>query len=97
MGCCFSYDEPRIEIIDETPEGKDFDYLRPKGTITYSIDSTYNIPLIEINFDGWFESCVGLWPKNNTMRSNFLLLEKTPTLSPRISFSSSDAGVDTVF
>ena len=89
MGCCFSYDEPRIEIIDETPEGKDFDYLRPKGTITYSIDSTYNIPLIEINFDGWFESC--------TMRSNFLLLEKTPTLSPRISFSSSDAGVDTVF
>ena len=52
MGCYFSCNEPRIEIIDETPKGGKFDYLRPKGTITYSINSTYNIPLIEINFDG---------------------------------------------
>ena len=59
------------------PEGKDFDYLRPKRAITYSIDSTYNISLIEINFHGWFESCVCLWPKNNKMKSNFLLLERT--------------------
>ena len=63
MGCCFACNEPRIEIIDETPEGKDFDYLKPKGTIIYSIDSTYNIPLIQINFDGRFESCVHLLPK----------------------------------
>ena len=98
MGCCFSCNEPRIEIIDEMPEGKEFDYLRPKRAITYSIDSTYNISLIEINFHGWFESCVCLWPKNNKMRSNFLLLERTPQPSPSISsFSSSDAGVDTVF
>ena len=54
-----------METIDETPEGEKFDYLRPKETITYSIDSTYNITLIEINFDGWFENSVRLWGKNN--------------------------------
>ena len=34
------------------PEGENFDYLRPKGTITYTIDRTYNILLIELYFDG---------------------------------------------
>ena len=63
MGCCFSFNKPKINIIDETPEGKNFDYLRPKGTITYTIDRTYNVPLIQFNFDGWFESSVRFWPK----------------------------------
>ena len=63
MGCCFSCNEPRIKIIDETPEEENFDYLRPKGSITYAIDRTYNIPLIKLYFDGWFESSVRLWPK----------------------------------
>ena len=45
-----------MNIIDETPEGKNFYYLRPKGTITYTVDRTYNVPLIELNFDGWFEN-----------------------------------------
>ena len=63
MGCCFSFNKPKINIIDEAPEGKNFDYLRPKGTITYTIDRTYNVPLIQFNFDGWFESSVRLWPK----------------------------------
>ena len=79
------------------PQGKNFDYLRPRRTIIYSIDSTYNIHLIEINFDGWFKSCVCLWPKNSKMRSNFLLLERAPPPSPSPSFSSSDTGDDTVF
>ena len=64
MGCCFPCNEPRIKIIDETPEGENFDYLRSKGTITYTIDRIYNIPLIELYFNGCFESCVRLWPKN---------------------------------
>ena len=74
-----------------------FDYLRPKGTITYSINTTYNIPWIEINFDGWFESSVHFLPKNNKMMSNFLLLERTPPPSPRISSFSSEIGIDTMF
>ena len=53
MGCCFSFNKPKINIIDETPEGKNFNYSRPKGTITDTIDRTYNVPLIEFNFDGW--------------------------------------------
>ena len=63
MGRCFSFNRPKINIIDETPEGKNFDYLRPRGTITYTIDRTYNVPLIQFNFDGWFESSACLWPK----------------------------------
>ena len=31
----------------------DFEYLRPKGTITLSIDRKYNIPIIDIRFDDW--------------------------------------------
>ena len=45
-----------MNIIDETPEGKIFYYLRPKGTITYTVDRTYNVSLTELNFDGWFEN-----------------------------------------
>ena len=98
MGCCFSCNEPRIKIIDETPEGENFDYFRPKGTITYTVDRTYNnIPLIELYFEGWLESSVCLWQRNNKMRSNFLLLERTPPPPPSISSFSSDSGIDTVF
>ena len=97
MGCCFSCNEPRIKIIDKAPEGENFDYLRQRGTITYKIDRTYNTPLIEIYFDGWFESSIRLWPKNNKMRSNFVLLERTPPPSPRISSFSSESGTGTIF
>lgn len=96
MGCCFSPNEPRIKNIDETPQGQNFAYLRPEGTITYPIDTTYNIPLIEIQFDGSFESSVCLWPKDNRARSNFLLLERTPPPSLSISFRS-DSGIGTIF
>ena len=89
MVCCFSCNEPRIKIIDETPEGVNFDYLRPKGTITYTIGRTHNTPLIELYFDGWFESSDRLWEKNHKMRSNFLLLERTPPPSPSFSSFSS--------
>ena len=99
MGSCFSYNEPRIKIIDKTPSGENFDHLRPKKTFTYTTDRTYDIPLIEVQFDGWFESSVCLWPKNNNMRKNFLLLQRIPPPSPTISsFSlSCDSGIHTVF
>ena len=94
-GCCFS-NEPRIETIDEIPEGEIFDYLRLEGAVTYTIDRTYNIPINEIQFNGWLESSVRLWLKDNRAGSNFFLLERTPSSSPSIS-SLSDRGFSTVF
>ena len=55
MGCCLSFvdnDKPRIEIIDEIPKGKEFDYLRPEGKIIFGVDTTYDVPRIEIDFNG---------------------------------------------
>ena len=51
MGCCFSK-EPRVKIFDEIPKSGRYDYLRPEGTIVYSINRTYNISIIQIIFDG---------------------------------------------
>lgn len=96
MGCCFSFNKAKIKIIDETPEGENFNYSRSEGTITYSIERTCNIPLIEINFDSWVESSVCLCPKSSKARFLFLLLERTPPPSPILS-SVSDSGVNTVF
>ena len=95
MGSCFSSNEPRVKIIDEIPVREKFYYLRPEETFTYTIDRTYNIPLIEIQFNYWLESSVHLWPENNKMRKNFLLLQRTPPPSPSLSsFSlSADSGI----
>ena len=97
MGGCFSCNKPNVEIIDSTPWGKRFDYLRPNGTITYTIDRMYDVPEIEINFDGWYKASARLWPKSNKMRSNFLGLQRTPLPSPNFSTSSSNRSIDTVF
>ena len=43
MSSCFS-SEPNIEVIDETPEGRQFKFLRPEGTI----NPMYDIPKIEL-------------------------------------------------
>ena len=52
--------EPRIKIFDQTPFGENFDYTRPQGTITFSIDIKYNVPLIDIQFDRWYENSARL-------------------------------------
>ena len=65
-------------IMHETPKGRKFDYLRPANTITYAINRMYNVPEIEINFDGWYKASVRLWPKSNKIRSN---IENTITFS----------------
>ena len=58
----------------------------------------YNIPLIELKFDGWFKTSVRLCPGNKKARSNLLLLGRTPPISPDISFLSFESGIaDTVF
>ena len=87
-----------IKTIDETPKGQEFDCLRPEGKIIYSIDTTYDVPRVEITFDGWYVNSIRLWPKSKKIRPHFLILERTP-VSPQVSFSSSDeSGIcDTVF
>ena len=99
MGCLFSRnDEPKIRIFDCTPPGDDFNYFRPQGTMTLSIDRKYNIPLVDIRFDGWYENSVCLWPKHAEQRDHFLWLQRTPLQTPSVSsLSSDDSGFDTVF
>ena len=77
MGSCF-LNISKVKIIDSTPVGKEFDYLRHEGFVTYAIDPKYNISLKEINFDGLFETSVQLGPESKAARSRFLLLERTP-------------------
>ena len=98
MGSCF-LNTSKVKIIDSTPVGKEFDYLRHEGFVTYAIDPKYNTPLKEINFDGLFETIVQLGPESKAARSRFLLLERTPPPTPSISSFSSivDSGVDMVF
>ena len=62
-GLLLSLFEPKITIIDEILKGTEYDYLRPKGTITCSIDKIYDVPRIELAFDGWYVNSVRLRPK----------------------------------
>ena len=97
MGNCFSSNTSNIKIIDETPLGEQFDYLGPEGTITYTIDRMYDVPEIEINFNGWCKSSVQLWPRDPRMRSFFLRIKRTPLPSPSVSSLLYDSGNNTVF
>ena len=60
----------------------EYDYLRPRGTIIIDMDVEWNIPVILIDFDGWSQNAVRLWPQNSTQQENFLILERTPLSSP---------------
>ena len=65
MGCLFSKcisssEEPKIKIIDWTPPGAAFKYLRPNGTISFSVDRKCKIPVVDISFEGWYENRVRL-------------------------------------
>ena len=97
MDCCLSSrnKKPKIEIIDKIPDGQDFDYLRPEGRTIYSIDKIYDVPKVEIDFDGWYMNSVCLRPESKKIRPHFLLLQRTPPVSPQVSSESS--GSDTIF
>ena len=63
-----------------------------------SIGRKYNIPIVDIRFDGWYENIVRLWPKHSEQREHVLLLDRTPLRTPSISsLFSDDSGLDTVF
>ena len=76
--CSNSSDEPKIKIIDSTPPGAAFDYLRSNGTISFSVDRKYNIPVVDIRFERWYENSMRLWPYHTEQREHFLQLERTP-------------------
>ena len=95
MGCFFSSDEQKLKLSNLTPPGAEFDYLRQNGTISFSVDRKYNIPAVEINFEGWCKNSVRLWPYHTEQRENLLQLQRTPLQTPSI--SSEDSGYDTVF
>ena len=92
MVSCFSFNRPNLEFIDEMPERKQFDYLRP-----YTIDRMHNVLKVEINFNGWRKARIHLYQKSTKVRSSFMRLERTLQLSPTFS-TSLDSGVfNTVF
>ena len=74
-----------------------FDCLRSKGTITYTVDRMYNVPEVKINFNGWYKASIRLWSKSTKMKSSFLNLQRTPQPSPTFSTSSDSGFFDTVF
>lgn len=78
-------------------KGREYNYLRPEGTITYSIDRMYDVPETEIDFNGWYESTVQFWAKNSKMRLNILRWKSTPVPSLSVTSLSYDSGFDTVY
>lgn len=68
-------------MIDKPSKQKRFDQLRPEGTITYRINKMYDIPEVEIDFNGSYKSTTHFWPKATRSRHNFFLLERTPSSS----------------
>ena len=91
MGCCFSSsrDKP-IEVIDTIDPSKHFDYLKPSSKLFYKVDDIYNVLRIDVNFDGWYPNSVRLWPKDNSARQYFLMIERAPPTSPQLSYFEAD-------
>ena len=102
MGFIFSKtinDVSNIEISDYTPQGPEYNYLRPTGIITVEMDKKWKVPVIHFDLDGWSPTFIRLWPENNPQREYFLILPRTPLPTPSSSSSSEygDSGFNTVF
>ena len=54
---------PEKLFFDQTPAAENYSYLRPEGTITFSIDRKYNVLVADTQFDGWFEKNCSLLAK----------------------------------
>ena len=55
MGSCLrKKNVSNIEVADYIPYGSSFHYLRPCGTITVNLDRKWNVPVIDIDFEGWY-------------------------------------------
>ena len=53
---------------------------------------------LKLILNGWYVNSVRLWPESKKVRPHFLMLRRTPLVSPQISFPSEsfDSGIDTV-
>ena len=91
-------DSSSFEVLDYSPPGTEYNYLKPRETITIEMDSKCTLPIIHFSFDGWLPNSVRLWPENSIQREKFLILERTPLSSPNVSSTSSDyeSGYDIV-
>ena len=74
MVCIFSKnDEPSIKIFECIRPNNEFDYFRPQGNITFSLDRKYNIPIVDIRFNGWYGNSVRLWSKHTEQIRTFFV------------------------
>lgn len=72
MGCFYSnFNDPAIQVYDCILPGDKFDYLRPHGSITITVDRKYNIPVVNITFDGCNKQSCCLWPKHSENENIF--------------------------
>ena len=100
MGCLFGkiMDKSAIDVLDYTPQGSQYDYLRPRGRIIVQIDEKFKVPVLILDFEECTTKFFRLWPYNFLQRNRFLNLERTPLSTPSPSeLSECGSDFDTVF
>ena len=73
MDSCFFYfkcDDVKIRLVDNIKKGK-YDYLRPEGEIVLTMNTVFNVFMLDINFDGLFVNSVRVWHKADCARHSF--------------------------
>ena len=72
MGCLFSkiIDKSTIEVLDYTPQGSKYKYLRPRRQIIVQIDEKYKVPVLILDFDECAPKYVCFWPYDCLQRKH---------------------------
>ena len=100
MGCLFGkiMDKSATDVLDYTPQGSQYDYLRPRGRIIVQIDEKFKVPVLILDFEECTTKFFRLWPYNFLQRNHFLNLERTPLPTPSPSeLLECGSDFDTVF
>lgn len=66
----FKRNDVKTRLVDNIKKGK-YDYLRPEGEIVLTMDTVFNVSMLDINFDGLFVNSVRLWHKADCARHSF--------------------------
>ena len=92
MGCfCSKRHRSNIRIYGYLPPVSD--HCRPNGKIILSMDRKYNAPVFDLEFNGWNEKSVRIWPKH-TENCKYSMLADRISLQ---SCSSDEYDIDTFF